>query len=213
MAGEKQAKGFFSGGANAGGILQTSGKIDKPKADAMKAAWRSAFDTDDGTPNGVAVIEAGTTFTPVSVNPKDAQMLESRRYSTEEICRFFGVNPQKAFDTTASSYNSVEAGQLAFLTDAVAPIAAKIENEFNRKLFLPSERSSVRTRFDTNELLRIDSDSQANYMQKMFQIGAFTTNEIRERIGNELVDGGNIPYVAANLMQMQPTKKVKNEND
>jgi HK97 family phage portal protein len=202
MAGEKQAKGFFTGGANMGGILQTAGKIDQTKADAMKAAWRTAFDTDDGTPNGVAVIEAGTTFTPVSVNPRDAQMLESRQYSSQEICRFFGVDPSKIGDTSARSYNSVEAGQLAFLTDAIAPIVSKVENEFNRKLFRPSERAEVRVRFDTNELIRLDSTAQANSMMKLFQTGAFTTNEIRERIGNQLVDGGDVPFVQVNMQPM-----------
>jgi HK97 family phage portal protein len=211
MASEKQAKGFFDGGGNAGGILQTAGKIDKTKADAMKSAWRTAFDTENGTPNGVAVIEAGTTFTPVSINPRDAQMLESRRFNTEEICRFFGVDPSKIGDTSARSYNSVEAGQLAFLTDAIAPIVAKVENEFNRKLFRPSERADTRVRFDTNELIRLDSAAQANSMMKLFQTGAFTTNEIRERIGNQLVDGGDMPFVQVNMQPLSAALITNNE--
>ena len=200
---EKQAKGFFTGGANLSGVLKVAGKITPEKAAAMKTAWSSAFETAEGAPAGVAVIEAGTEFQPVTVNPKDAQMLESRQFSVVEICRFFGVDPSKAFDTNGRSYNSVEAGQLAFLTDTMQSLVAKIENEFNRKLWRPSEKSVTKVRFDTDELLRTDSDSQANYMMKMFQIGAYTSNEVRMRIGNTKVEGGDIPYVQVN---MQPLK-------
>lgn len=211
-ASEKQAKGFFSGGANLSGILKTAGKVDKTKADAMKLAWTQAFssEVDGSNPGGIAVIEAGTDFIPVTVNPRDAQMLESRQWNAEEICRFFGVDPAKVGFTKARSYNSVEAGQLAFLTDAIQPIVAKVENEFNRKLFRPSERQTVRVRFDTDELLRVDSEAQSNYMMRMFQIGAYTSNEIRERIGNELVDGGDVPFIQVN---MQPLKTAINMNN
>jgi HK97 family phage portal protein len=211
-ASEKQARGFFSGGANLSGILKVDGRLDKTKAQSLKDAWKEAFDTDDGDPGGIAVIESGTDFQATRVNPKEAQMLESRQFSVVEICRFFGVSPTKAFDTNAASYNSVEAGQLAFLTDTIQPIVSKIECELNRKLFRPSERASLRVRFDTNELLRTDSDSQANYMMKMFQIGAYTSNEIRERIGNQRVEGGDTPYIQVN-MQPLTTKTVEDEGD
>jgi len=206
-ASEKQAKGFFSGGANLSGILNVRGRLDKAKADGIKASWNAAFDTTLGSPNGIAVIEEGMTFTPVTVNPKDAQMLESRQFSVIEICRFFGISPTKAFSTEASSYNSVEAGQLAFLTDTLQPIVAKIENEFNRKLFRPSERSLLRVRFDIAELLRSDSDSMANYMMKMFQVGAYTSNEIRRKVGNPDIEGGNVAYVQVNMKPLIETTK------
>lgn len=208
---ELQAQGFFTGGANLSGILKVTGKITPEKAATMKTAWSSAFEVEDGTPAGVAVIEAGTEFQPVMVNPRDAQMLESRQYSVVEICRFFGVSPTKAFDTNASSYNSVEAGQLAFMTDAVQPITSKIENEVNRKVWRPSEKLMTKARFDTDELLRIDSDSQANYMMKMFQIGAYTSNEIRSRIGNTKVDGGDTPYVQVNMQPLGTPVKATTE--
>lgn len=206
MAAEKQAAGFFKGGANLSGVLKVNGKVTPEKAAALKTAWKAAFETESGDPAGVAVVEAGTEFTPVMVNPKDAQMLESRQFSVVEICRFFGVSPTKAFDTNANSYNSVEAGQLAFLTDTMQALVSKVENELNRKLWRPSQKLVTRARFDTDELIRMDSDSQANYFMKMFQVGGYTTNEIRERIGNPKVKEGDVPYVQVN---MQPLGTIK----
>ncbi|GAH02465.1 unnamed protein product, partial [marine sediment metagenome] len=154
QASEKTAKGFFNSGANLSGILSVVGKINPKKAAEMKASWAEAFNQETGTPGGVAVIEGGTTFTPSQVNPKDGQMLESRTFNVIDICRFFGVSPVKVFDLSQSVYNNIESQNLAFLTDTINPLIHKLENEFNRKLFRPSERSSLRLRYDTNELLR-----------------------------------------------------------
>ena len=73
-------------------------------------------------------------FQPITVNPADAQLLETRQFNVIDICRFFGVSPVKAFDLSKSSYSTVEATQLAFLTDTLSPLLEKIELEFERKL-------------------------------------------------------------------------------
>ncbi|TIL96449.1 MAG: phage portal protein, partial [Mesorhizobium sp.] len=39
------------------------------------------------------ILEGGTDWVQFTLNPEDAQMLESRGFSVEEICRFFGVPP------------------------------------------------------------------------------------------------------------------------
>jgi len=99
------------------------------------------------------------SFQPITVNPADAQLLETRKFNVVDICRFFGVSPTKCFDLTNSSYSTVEATQLAFLTDTLAPLLEKIELEFERKLYKPSEKEHIDIRFDTSVLLRADKTS------------------------------------------------------
>ncbi len=95
-------------------------------------------------------------FQPITVNPADAQLLETRAFNVVDICRFFGVSPVKAFDLSKSSYSTVEATELAFLTDTLSPLIEKIEEELERKLYKPSEKASIDVRFDTSALLRAD---------------------------------------------------------
>lgn len=139
-----------------------------------------AFNPNYGTPNGVALLEGNFTFEPISVNPSDAQLLETRQFNVVDICRFFGVSPVKAFDLTKSSYSTVEATELAFLTDTLSPLLEKIELEFERKLYKPSEKDSIDVRFDTAMLLRADKQSLANYYQTLFNIGVVSPNDIRK---------------------------------
>lgn len=198
-AAEQSAKGFFLGGANMSGILTSEGKLTQEKADAIKASWGTAFNVTGGTPGGIAVMEKGLEFKPVTVNPKDAQMLETRQYNVVEICRFFGVPPVKVFEGTNQPYSNVEAYQLGFITDTISPQNERIEAEFNRKLPRPSRRRITRLQLNINSLLRANLDAKANYISKMFQCGGYTVNEARTEIGHPRVDGGDVPYVQINM--------------
>lgn len=199
---EASAKGFFSSGANMSGILMAEGKLKEDQATAIKAAWAEAFNVTDGTPGGIAVMEAGLKFEPVTVNPKDAQMLETRQFNVEEICRFFGVPPVKVFNNPNQPYSNVEAYQLTFITDTISPLNAKFENEFNRKLFRPSQRSRLKVDLNINDLLRANLDAKANYVSKMFQCGGYTVNEVRKETRQPLSVEANAekPMIQVNMM-------------
>lgn len=199
---EASAAGFFASGANMSGILQAEGKMTPEKATALKAAWAEAFSTASGTPGGIAVMESGLKFDPVTVNPKDAQMLETRQFNVLEICRFFGCPPPKVFDPSGLTYSNVEAYQLGFVTDTVSPLDAKFENEFNRKMFRPSMRARTQLNLNINDLLRANLDAKANYVSKMFQAGGYTVNEVRKECRNPLSDSENAdkPMVQVNMM-------------
>lgn len=198
---EKSAKGFFSSGANMSGILTAEGKMTKEKATALKASWAEAFNVTSGNPGGIAVMESGLEFKPVTVNPKDAQMLETRKYNVVDICRFFGVHPSKVFDDANLTYSNVESFQLNHLSDTISPLDIKIESEFNRKLLRPSERRFTKLNLSLEELLRANLDAKANYTSKMFQCGGFTVNEVRKECGKPQYEheNANIPMVQINM--------------
>jgi HK97 family phage portal protein len=153
-----------------------------------------------GTSNSVALLEADMDYKAIGVNPADAQLLETRQYSVMDICRFFGVSPQKAYDMSTQSYSSIEASQLAFLTDTLQPMLEKIELEFERKLFLPSEKFKYDVSFDTSVMLRTDKNAQAEYYTKMFNLGVLTTNDIRRQLDYEPVEKGDQPFIQSNLV-------------
>jgi len=202
---EASAKGFFASGANMSGILTVQCKLTPEKATALKSSWAAAFDITSGQPGGIAVMESGMEFKPVTVNPKDAQMLETRQFNVLEICRFFGVPPSKAFAQEGLTYSNVEAYQLGFITDTVTPMDSRIESEFNRKLLRPSQRGKTIFNLNPEVLMKANLDSMANYYSKMFQSGGFTVNEIRQKLGNEKMPGGDEPMVQVNMQKLNKT--------
>lgn len=204
---EAHAEGFFKGGANLAGIIKVQSSLTPKQKLDIKESWQATFSPITGTPNGVAVLEGNMDFQPITVNPADAQLLETRQFNVIDICRFFGVSPVKAFDLSKSSYSTVEATQLAFLTDTLNPLLEKIELEFERKLYKPSERSTIDVRFDTSVLLRADKASQASYYNTLFQIGVITPNEIRKALDLEPLENGDKSFVQVNVTTLDNAVK------
>jgi len=200
---EASAEGFFLSGANMNGIITVEGgKLTKEMAQGVKDSWRDAFNSGDRGTGGIAVLGGGLTFTPVNVNPRDAQMLETRKFNVIEICRFFGVSPSKVFDDANLTYSNVESFQLGFISDTVAPLNSKIEGEFNRKLLRPSKRLNTYLNLDIKSLLSYNLDAKANYVSKMFQSGGYTVNEVRADVGNKALEGGDDAYVQVNMKKI-----------
>ncbi|WP_024993407.1 phage portal protein [Phocaeicola paurosaccharolyticus] len=198
---EAQAQGFFKGGCNLAGILKVSSTLTEKQRTALKSSWQTAFNANSGTPNGLAVLEGNMDFQPITVNPSDAQLLETRQFNVIDICRFFGVSPVKAFDLSKASYSTVEATQLSFLTDTLSPLLEKIELEFERKIYRPSEKRSIDVRFDTSVLLRTDKKSQAEYYKSLFNIGVLSINDIRKQLDLPKVENGT-HFIQCNVMTL-----------
>jgi hypothetical protein len=74
------------------------------------------------------------------------------------------------------------------------------EAEFNRKLLRPGKRLKNRLNLNIDDLLRANMDSTANYVSKMFQCGGYTVNELRAKIGQPKVKGGDKAYAPMNLI-------------
>lgn len=204
---EKHAANFFQSGCGVGGILKSEKGIKDEQIQQIKASWEAAFKRNGGESNGVAVLGADLSYQPVTVNAKDAQLLETREFNVIDICRFFGVSPVKAFDLSKSSYSTVEATNIGFLTDTISPLLEKIELEFETKLFKAGENVDVR--FDVSQLLRADKQSQASYYSTMFQIGAYKINEVRREIDLPALEEGDENFVPVNL---QTLKKATSEH-
>ena len=205
---EEQAASFLNSRASSTGVLTVEGpRMSKEQKDEIYAAWdRRTSTTADGG-SRIVILEGNMKYQPISISPKDSQLLESRQFNVVDICRFFSVSPVKAFDLTKSSYRTVEATQLDYLNDTALSVITKIEQEINRKVFLPSEQNEVVAEFDTSVLLRTDKAAQSEYWQKMFYMGAATPNEIRREVNLSRLKDGDTAFVQVNV---QPIEKAVN---
>ncbi|BAM29078.1 portal protein [Xanthomonas phage CP1] len=132
------------------------------------------------------VLEGGIDVKALGLNPADAQLLQSRNYSVESICRFFGVPPSMIGHTSAgtTSWGSgIEAQQLAFLGLTLAPWLRRLEQSLSLNLLTPSERRQYFADYDVSTLLRADSSARSTYMSTMVNNGVMTRDEAREMEG------------------------------
>lgn len=153
------------------------------KPDQRKEA-REAIETLSGAVNaGKAVIlEAGMTSTNIGINPVDAQMLESRGFNVEEICRWFRVPPfMVGHSEKATSWGTgIEQQMIGFLTFTLAPWLRRIEQSINKDLLLPADRNRYYAKFSVEGLLRADSAGRASFYAAMVNNGIYVRDEVRE---------------------------------
>lgn len=153
----------------------------------------------------VLVLEAGMKPMPIAFNPDDAQLLQTRAFNVEEICRWFRVPPFMVGHTEKSTSwgTGLEQQTIGFLTFSLRPYLTRIEQAISKQLIRPAERSSIYAEFNLEGLLRGDSAARAQVYSTHAQNGIATRNEIRARENLPPVAGGDELTVQSNLVPLK----------
>jgi HK97 family phage portal protein len=199
FAGSAQAYGrnLFSSGGRPGGILTHPAKLTKEAKDSLREAWDGAY---GGKNTGkTAVLDHGIDYKPITINPVDAQFLETRQFSCEEIARWFRMPLHKIqYLVRAQGWSTLDAQNTDYLTDCLMPWLVRWEEELDRKLFADSEYFAEHLVIG---LLRGDQASRASFYTSQFSIGALSINEIREFENMNPIEGegGDKHFVPMNM--------------
>lgn len=198
-ASDERARKALGDGVATGILTFQQQRIKGEKRQDIIDEWNNTVSYGN---NGLAIIDGGATYTPLNVNPRDAQLLESRQFNVVEICRFFRISPVKIGDLSKSSYSTVEATNSAYLADTLSTHLVKIELELRRKLYPRQVRGRMRVEFDTSEILRIDTMARTQMMSQLAPYAVMTTNEMRQMLNLEPISGGDEPFVMTNMQRL-----------
>jgi HK97 family phage portal protein len=192
IAGEKAAGKMFKSGLIATTFLFAD-QVLKPEQRKQIEDSLTKFAGAEKA-GGVTVMEAGMKAQPITINPIDAQMLESRQYSVEQICRIFGVPPVMighAANGTTTWGSGIEQLILQFYKSCLLPLVGRIEATICRDLLTPQQRKNRKVRFNFTAYLEGDSTARANFLTKMVAGSIYTVNEAREYENKPDVEGGD----------------------
>ena len=139
-----------------------------------------------------AILEADMEVGTIGINPNDAQLLESRAFSVEEICRWFRVPPFMVGHSEKSTSwgTGIEQQMIGFLTFTLGPWLRRIEQAISKDLLTPADRVRFYPKFAIEGLLRADSAGRAAFYSAMVNNGILTRDEVRELEDREPM-GGN----------------------
>lgn len=184
------------------GLVQTVAfKTDKRIRGDQREDFKKSFEQYSGAMNsGKAILlEDGMDVKTISLNPKDAQLLESRAFSVEEICRWFRVDPSMIGHGNAVSNwgTGLEQKMIGFLTFTLRPILTRIEQSINNELIPLEDRGIYYAEFSIDGLLRGDSTSRATFFREMVNAGIMTRDEVR-KLENLPPLGGNAEKLMTN---------------
>lgn len=186
-----QKSGFLVGGNE----LQGIGALDSDMAD--KVVDRVNNEIAQG--RRIVRLSGSMQFIDSSVSNADAELLEVRKYSVLDICRFFGVHPYMVFADQSTNYKEAENSQINFLNQTLQPLILQIEQEFSVKLLPRSRRASERIRFDLSRLFATDLRTRAEYVKSSVEAGVMTPNEGRIFENREPIEGGDQLFITCNV--------------
>ena len=200
QATDRSAGNMFKNGLRPSGVLTFEKWLSPEQRQVVEDKLNEKFfgAMNAGRP---LILEGDTKWSQLTISPEDAQMLQSRSFSIEEICRFFGVPPFMIGHTEKSSSwgTGLEQQTLGFQKFALGRRLKRIERALEKQLLTAVDRANgVTIEFNLEGLLRGDSAGRARFYQQMTQIGAMTINEVRALENMPPVEGGDVPR-----MQMQ----------
>lgn len=159
---EEFAARFFGQGATMAIGLEVPGLLDEKQRTDLVTGLEGLY-AGTRKAHRIGVVTGGTKFvTGLGVSNDQAQFLESRKFSVEDIARLFGVPPHLvgSQEPGASSYSSVEQRSLEFAKFNIAPWVSRITAQYSRLVSVPTrlEGSGASARFamDLRSLERAD---------------------------------------------------------
>lgn len=153
-------------------------------------------------------------FQQVALTPEQSQLLESRRYGVEEICRWFGVPPVLIGASGATTWGSGIAEIVAgFHKFTLNPLLKSIEQAIESRVLQPEERGSLTVEFNLDAFFRGDIKSRYSAYATAVQNGFKTRNEVRQLENDPPIDGGDVLTAQTNLAPLDKLGQVANKNE
>jgi HK97 family phage portal protein len=199
---DRYASTYFGNNTLLGGVLEYPKTLGDDAHKRLKDDWEDRY-KGPFKANRPAILENGMKYTPFSNDADKAQMNESRQFSVEDICRWYGVPPHKVQHLLRSTFNNIEHLGIEFARDALTPWALRMEQEADFKFF-PVRGQKRSTKFDMGWLTHGDAKSRFEAYQIGLDRGVWTVNEVRAFEGkNSIGELGDTRLVPLNMTTLE----------
>ena len=203
IAAEEYGSKFYANGAAPSGVLEHPGTLKDPSK--VRESWTQTFGGSSNS-NKVAVLEEGMKYTPISINPSEAQFLETRNFQISEIARIYRVPAHMIGQLDKATFSNIEQQSLEFVVYTLRPWITRLEQAMVRRLLSEEEKKDYFIKFNVDGLLRGDYQSRMNGYATARQNGWMSANDIRElenldRIPAEL--GGDLYLINGNMTKLE----------
>lgn len=201
-AAEEYGARYFGQGARASGVIEHPGQLS---AEAQKRLRESWTEMHSGLQNAhrTAILEEGMKWQQLSIPPEDSQFLQTRKFQTTEVARWFRVPPHMLGDLEKATYSNIEQQSIEFVQHTMLPWFRRWEQAIHGSALLSDiDRPRIFAEFNVEGLLRGDSQARAEFYAKMWGIGALSINQILEAENQNTIDGGDERFVPVNMVPL-----------
>ncbi|NQW90275.1 phage portal protein [Curtobacterium sp. VKM Ac-2861] len=164
------ATDWFKRGDVPPGVLTTEQQLNADMAKAYKDSWYR--DTE-----GIKVLGAGLSFSPIMLAPKDAQWIESQNLSVLQVARMFGIPPRimlASLEGSGDTYANLQQEDLSFVRWTLNKVLREIEEAWTA---ITNRGQTVR--FNLDGVLRADTETRYKAHEIAIRAGFLTKDEVR----------------------------------
>jgi HK97 family phage portal protein len=190
LAIQNNATRFFQDGSTTPGILTAPGAIGDDTAKRLKEHWEANYTGKNA--GKVAVLGDGLQYQSMSVKATDAQLIEQLKWTAEVVCSTYHVPPYKIGIGQMPSYNNVQALNTEYYSQCLQVLIEAIELCLDEGL---ATGETLGTEFEVDNLLRMDSVTQMDVIERGVKSGILSPDEGRRRLDLKPVTGGATPYL------------------
>ena len=191
------ASAMFANGGKPNGILMID-RVLKPEQ--REAIRRNFGQMAEGSTSRLVVLEADMKYQQVNLTPEDQQLLETRKFSVEELCRWFGVPPVLVGHSNVTAWGSgIEQLIDGFYKFTIRPALVRIEQALTKRVMTAADRARYTVEFSFDALLRASLKDRMEIYAKAVQNGIKTRNECRQLENDPPIAGADELTAQTNL--------------
>ncbi len=202
---EQFGASLMGNGAHPFGYLKYPGKMKDEARKNLREEWNLVHQ-GSASANKIAILQEGMEFVASQISPDQAQFLASRAFQVLEICRMWRLPPHKLADFSTAPLANLEAANDDYIISCLRPWAIRFEKCIDFKLLgRDGYGAGYYTKHDFRPILLKLVKDRADYYRKLWEIGIYTVNEIRELEGlNPILDadGGDLRFKPVNIQRL-----------
>jgi HK97 family phage portal protein len=209
MAATEFISRFYSQGMNIGGVLEHPHALSNGAYSRLQD-WVEDLGTGLANSWKPLILEEGMRYNRIPMPLSDAQFIETRKFTRDEICGLFRVPPHMIANLERATFNNVEYQGIEFVMYSLLPYVTRWEQAINWKLFTREERAQgYYAKFNVSSLLRGDYKSRQEGFAIMRQNGVINADEWRqlEEMNPQEGETGKVYMVNGNMIPIEGVRK------
>lgn len=197
---QNAANKLFANGGKPTGVLMVDRVLNKEQREAIQ---RNFSEMATGTSSRLYVLEAAMKYEQINLSPEDMQLLTTRQFTVEEICRWFGVPPVLVGHSNVTTWGSgIEQIVEGFYKFTIRPGLVNIEQAIRKRVMTPAQRARYTVEFNFEGLLRANIKDRMEVYAQAVQNGLKTRNECRQLENDPPIAGGDMLTAQVNLVPL-----------
>jgi HK97 family phage portal protein len=205
---QTSASKLFGNGGKPTGVLMVDNVLKQEQREQIQKRFAEMA---SGPVSRLYVLEANMKYQQLALAPEDMELLDTRRFTIEEICRWFDVPPVLVHHSNTTTWGSgIEQIVDGFYKLTIRPMLVSVEQAIRKRVMTPRQRATMTAEFAMEALLRGNLKDRMDVYARAVQNGLKTRNECRQLENDPPIAGADELTAQSNLAPLSMLGKLNN---